>query len=313
MILNLLKKATHKRLFFFKNIHNSILKNAKITFVDIGAAIQIIPRWKKIDRKNLNYILFEPNKSEVKLLQLNKIHYDNYRIYVSALGAKKKNLQLNVTKGSYQSSVLKPNFNFINQFPNSDRFTITKKIKIKTRLLDSFKIKNADFIKIDAQGYNYEVLKGSSKTLDSTLGLEIEVEFVDMYSKQKLFGDIDKILTKKNFLFIDFLSLQKWKRNERDGGQCVFGNVLYLKKFEYISDLKRAKVLKYISICLLYSKFDMAAEAVKKYKFKTFEKNILNNQIEFLEKKFYKSKYIKKIANVIIKYFDMDQNLYLFQ
>jgi hypothetical protein len=57
----------------------------------------------------------------------------------------------------------------------------------------------------------------------------------------------------------------------------------------------------------------MAAEAVQKYKFKNSEKKIINEKIKSLEKKFRKSKLIKKIANGIIKIFDIDQNLYLFQ
>ena len=313
MIIKLIKKISHKRLSFFKNFYNSILEENKILFIDIGAAIQIIPRWKKIDKKNLNYILFEPNKAEAKFLKLNKKYYNDYTIYESALGERKEKLELNITKGSYQSSILKPNFKFINEFPNSDRFKIVKKVKILTNTLDSFKINNVDFIKIDAQGFDYEVLKGSTKALEDAIGLEIEVEFADMYKKQKLFGDINKALIAKNFLFVDFLSLQKWQRNSSEGGQCVFGNALYLKRFQNIKNINREKALKYITISLLYNKFDMAIEAVKNYKFKDSEKKMINRKIKFLERKFSKSKLIKKIANAIIKFFDIDQDLYLFQ
>ena len=313
MIIKLIKKISHKRLSFFKNFYNSILEENKILFIDIGAAIQIIPRWKKIDKKNLNYILFEPNKAEAKFLKLNKKYYNDYTIYESALGKRKEKLELNITKGSYQSSILKPNFKFINEFPNSDRFKIVKKVKILTNTLDSFKINNVDFIKIDAQGFDYEVLKGSTKALEDAIGLEIEVEFADMYKKQKLFGDINKALIAKNFLFVDFLSLQKWQRNSSEGGQCVFGNALYLKRFQNIKNINREKALKYITISLLYNKFDMAIEAVKNYKFKDSEKKMINRKIKFLERKFSKSKLIKKIANAIIKLFDIDQDLYLFQ
>ena len=313
MIIKLIKKISHKRLSFFKNFYNSILEENKILFIDIGAAIQIIPRWKKIDKKNLNYILFEPNKAEAKFLKLNKKYYNDYTIYESALGERKEKLELNITKGSYQSSILKPNFKFINEFPNSDRFKIVKKVKILTNTLDSFKINNVDFIKIDAQGFDYEVLKGSTKALEDAIGLEIEVEFADMYKKQKLFGDINKALIAKNFLFVDFLSLQKWQRNSSEGGQCVFGNALYLKGFQNIKNINREKALKYITISLLYNKFDMAIEAVKNYKFKDSEKKMINRKIKFLERKFSKSKLIKKIANAIIKLLDIDQDLYLFQ
>ena len=57
---------------------------------------------------------------------------------------------------------------FLNQFINSDRYQITNKTKIKANKLDSFKIKDVDFIKVDTQGYNYEILEGSFETLKDT-------------------------------------------------------------------------------------------------------------------------------------------------
>ena len=150
-IIKLIKILNNLRLKKFKIKFKKILDQNKLTFVDIGASIQIIPRWKRIHKDNLNYILFEPNKKEIKKLKLNKKYYSKYKIYESALSNKKQNINLNITKGIYQTSVLKPDMKFLNQFRNADRYQITNKIKIKANRLDSFKIKDVDFIKIDTQ------------------------------------------------------------------------------------------------------------------------------------------------------------------
>jgi len=68
-----------------------------------------------------------------------------------------------------------------------------------------------DFIKLDTQGSELDILKGSDKILRSPLiGLEIEMEFISLYKDQPLFGDVVNFLGSKNFQFIDFIHLQRW-------------------------------------------------------------------------------------------------------
>ena len=65
-------------------------------------------------------------------------------------------------------------------------------------------------MKLDIQGAELEVLKGAKKTLSNTLGLEIEVEFVHLYTNQPLFGDLYTFLSSHNFELMDFTSIQRW-------------------------------------------------------------------------------------------------------
>ena len=313
-IIKLIKIINNLRLKKFKIKFKKILHQKKLTFVDIGASIQIIPRWKRIHKDNLNYILFEPNKNEIKKLKLNKKYYSKYKIYESALSNKKQNINLNITKGIYQTSVLKPNMKFLNQFRDSDRYKITKKIKIKANRLDSFKIKDVDFIKIDAQGYNYEILEGSIKTLKDTLGVETEVEFTKLYTNQKIFGDLNKILIKNNFDFIDFTVLKRWNRyNDSNYGQCIFGNALFLKKPNLILDLDKKKIIKYISICILYNKFDLANYVIDHSTLNFLNKKELKNEIKFFYSHSNNSKNLVKIISVINRFFDFENEIVLFQ
>ena len=313
-LINFFKFLNHSRLLKYKQKLNNLLGSKKISFLDVGASIQIIPRWKRLDKKNLQYILFEPNENEIKKLNKNKNFYLDYKIYKTALSNKNSKLTLNITKGIYQSSILKPNFKFINQFLNPSRYKIVKREQIFAKRLDSLKISNSDFIKVDTQGYNYEVLQGSQGILKNTIGVETEAEFTQIYQRQKLFGHISEILNKNNFDFIDFLTLKRWNRNNLDNyGQCTFGNALFLKKPEYVFNLSKDKIIKYIAICTLYNKFDLIDHILESKKFNKTEKLRIKENLKFFKKYSNTSRNIKKVASFINRSVDYESEIIIFQ
>ena len=313
-LIKISKLINSIRLKKYKNEFKKLLNNKKIKFIDIGASIQIIPRWKRIDKSNLDYVLFEPNPEEAKKLLNNKKHYNSYKIYESGLGDKNKVLKLNITKGIYQTSVLKPNFDFLNQFLNPDRYEVIKKELIRVKKLDYFKIRNSDFIKVDAQGYNYEILEGSVKTLKDTLGVEAELEFTDIYSKQKLFGDVAKLLKKNNLNFIDFINLRRWNRYDNSNyGQCVFGNGLFLKNPDKVLSMSKDKIFKYIAICILYKKFDLVKYILESKKISTIERNLINKNLRFFNKFSNKSRITRGILSVMNRFIDFESEVLLFE
>ena len=313
-LIKFFKFLNHNRLIKYKKKLNYILGSKKISFLDIGASIQIIPRWKRLDKKNLEYILFEPNKDEIKKLDKNKNFYLDYKIYDTALSNKNTKLTLNITKGIYQSSILEPNFKFINQFLNPSRYKIIKKERMTAKRLDSIKISNSDFIKVDTQGYNYEILQGSQRILKSTLGVETEAEFTQIYKGQKLFGNISDVLNKNNFEFIDFITLRRWNRkNLKNYGQCVFGNALFLKKPEYVFNLPKDRIIKYIAICTLYNKFDLVDNILKSKKFNKIEKLKIKESLKFFKKYSNTSRNISKVASFLNRSVDYESEIHLFQ
>lgn len=312
-IIKFVKFINYLRLKNYKKNFKRLLNKNKIVFIDIGAAIQIIPRWKRIDKSNLKYILFEPNPNEFKKLNFNRKYYNQYKAYNFALSDENKILKLYITKGIYQSSVLKPNFNLTSQFLNPERYSIIGKELLNAKKLDYFKIDNADFIKIDTQGYNYQILNGAAKTLKNTIGIETEVEFAQVYTKQKLFGDISSYLKKKNFDFIDFTTLKRWNRsNEQNYGECIFGNALFLKKPEEILKLNENKIIKYIAICALYNQYELVDYILKKKKISKKKILTINNNIKFFKSYSNKSRFLKKIFSTLNKIIDFESEIHIF-
>jgi len=243
-------------------ILKKVLKQTKITYLDVGASGDLLPRWNKYNDILAIYAL-EPIYDE--FIKLKKKLNKSVQIFNDALSDKEGYKIFYETKGPYQSSFLQPNFKFVNQFPNSDRFNIKKKIKIYCKKLDNFK-DNFDFIKIDTQGYNYNVLSGGIKKIKSTLAIEIEAEFVKIYKGQKLFEDTKTFLEKNNFIMIDFLNLRRWSWSRSHIlGRLIFGNVLFIK--DPIKLLKNySQYKKLIVILIIYNKLDYASSLSKKLK-----------------------------------------------
>lgn len=61
-------------------------------------------------------------------------------------------------------------------------------------------VKAIDFLKLDTQGSELDILFGSERMLKSVRALEIEVEFNPMYTGQPLFGDVDAFMRTRGFV-----------------------------------------------------------------------------------------------------------------
>jgi FkbM family methyltransferase len=280
------------RKFFLKRILQSIsaLPNGGfITLVDIGAAGDIEPRWKPFT-KFLNYVGFEPDERSRKdlLSKGNGNTFHDYSIFPFAVGGSKNELSFNLCRKPQVSSTYVPNFDFLKNFPEVERFEVVSTETIPVVPMDSLNINNPDFMKIDIQGGELNALLGAEGLLSDVLGLELEVEFVELYSTQPLFGNVCEFLYEKGFEFIDFVNLCRWERDKHNGfGQCVFGDALFLRtpeKLDY-TNISLDKISSYLSILLIYRRYDLIDKTlpllpeVDRHKFELFEKKVSKARI----------------------------------
>lgn len=287
----------------FKKKFNLALKSLpyfkSISLVDIGAAGDIEPRWKYIEQ-NLSYTGFEPDRRSRDLLIKNKNACLSHRILPFALGSESNDeTTINLCRNPKVSSTLAPNKKFFSLFPDSRRCDVVSTEVVILRKLDEIGLKEVDFLKIDTQGSELDILKGATSSLCSVLGLEIEVEFVELYKKTALFGEIVQFLNSQGFEFIDFVNLCRWERREYNGhGQCVFGDALFLRSPESLLALKVTpkKLSGYFGCLLLYNRFDLIDQTYyllstdRQKEFKLFLK-----KIKIIRNRF---KYVKKINYV---------------
>ena len=169
--------------------------------------------------------------------------------------------------------------------------------------LDNIIEKNNEsyFMKLDTQGSEYEILKGGKNVINNSIGVEIEIEFKEIYLNQPLFSEVNQFLLSNNFTLLDFLNLTKWERdNHRNFGEIIFVDVLYLKSPEYIlenTDLSNeedyANLIRYVIIMAMYKRLDLL-----KYLKKNFTKyfkivNCIEDIVEILDKRFKLLKYVQ--------------------
>jgi FkbM family methyltransferase len=260
---------------FIEPNFTSYYQKSPLHLIDIGASGGLEGNWQAAE-KYLKVIGFEPDKTAWEKLSLQK--EEKYKYLNTGLFNKKGFVDFNITKKQMVSSIYTPNLKFLKQFPEVDRFEIIKTVKIEVDSLDNIleenNIKNPDFIKLDTQGSELNILEGGIKTLNSDiLGMEIEVEFVKMYENQPLFSEIDIFVRKNGFHLFD---IQRFYFKRKQGialgqckGQITFGNTLYLVNLERFKEIingindpqeKKIKALKAFSICFLYGYFDYALE-----------------------------------------------------
>lgn len=279
-------------------ILSEILKDKKLTFLDIGASGGIPKRWEFVE-KFLIKILVEPDEKSSKEL----INSGNFIIDKVLFSEPDKNIDFYHTQKQTCSSLLKPNFDYLKKFSDSERFKIENNLKFKTSTLDlelNDKFR-PDFMKIDTEGSELIILDGSQKTLKKLLGLEIEVSFFKLRENQPIYEDVVNYLSKYNFEFIDFLSMIRWERDKfRFTGQPHLSDLLFLiSPNKIIEDYNKGKisediVLKYIIILVVYLRVDFLRVL-------SLDNKIKNN-FNYIEKILYlveeKVKKINQIDNI---------------
>ena len=233
-------------------------QNDGLGLVDVGAAGGIEKRWQAAI-EDLNYFGFEPDERSYKDLES---HTDarSSSIFPFALWSEEKEISVLLCKDPQVSSVYEPNRVFLDKFPISERFDVKDTFKCNAKRLDQIDVNGPHFIKMDIQGGELEVLKGSRDTLKRSLGMEIEVEFLEMYKSQPLFGEVVDYLDKFNLDFIDFVGVRRWLRSEHaDIGQCIFADALFLKSPETVSSdaYSQDEKINYLKILLIYRRFDL--------------------------------------------------------
>ncbi|MFN5261372.1 MAG: FkbM family methyltransferase, partial [Pseudanabaena sp.] len=116
---------------------------------------------------------------------------------------------LYVTKASMCSSLYPPNEPYLARIAGlTEAVSLDFSFEIDTITLDQFcqeeQINEIDFLQIDVQGADLDVLEGAINILNrGTIAIQVEVEFSPLYIEQPLFADVDSFLRQNKFTLFD--------------------------------------------------------------------------------------------------------------
>jgi FkbM family methyltransferase len=95
----------------------------------------------------------------------------------------------------------------------SQEFTTKKRLKQRMFTLDEFCSRNnlnaPDFLKIDTQGYEYQILKGFEKNLKSLKVILAEINFIEVYYHVKLAHEVIQFLANSGFVIYDICEIHR--------------------------------------------------------------------------------------------------------
>jgi FkbM family methyltransferase len=154
---------------------------------------------------------FEPSIETYTILE-NRKFCDNVHIFQYALGAEESRKELINYEASKLSSFLELDQSTKGQFKNIQVHGM-EEVRQTTvdHIFDEQNIEELDLLKIDTQGYDLEVLRGSRRSLVERKinNVFIELNFASLYSKQSSPDEIIQFLGSYGFGLVGFYDIRR--------------------------------------------------------------------------------------------------------
>lgn len=245
----------------FDPIHNFLNANP-IIVADVGARGGHLGEINNL-KPYLSYYGFDADKEECKRIEsVPHEDFHSYKILPYYVGKNEGLIDFHLFRDLGSSSKLKPNQYFKNNYSASHEITST--VSVESRTMDSILTENSlelpDFIKLDTQGTELEILKSSPKSLSNCLLIESEIEIIEMYDGQPLIGEFLTFMDNNGF---DVLYINRVFQNHSSypgiaRGRITFTDILFGKKESHLENYHPNQIAKYLTLLCNYGHLDIA-------------------------------------------------------
>ncbi len=228
----------------------------RLRLVDVGGAGGLHPRWLAHADAILP-VLFEPNPVEAAKLRASLTQsYAAGLVVETGLSHIAGEQPLNIARYWGCTSLRKPNAAVLGKYRIGPIFDVVDTTSVGCTRYDTLyhlgQVPPPDAIKIDVQGYEYEVLQGFGGLLQTCLAIELETHVYPIYRDQKLLHDLIAFLADFGFV------LRRLSPVPSFDGDIVELDAWFTKDRAAWTRLSAAEREKFTMICGIWDVIDYA-------------------------------------------------------
>ncbi len=243
----------------------------QIEIYDVGAMAEGPDRYEALVTQELAHVTgFEPNPEELAKLQTEHHPRKTYHPHFLGRGGP---ATFYVTKWPGCCSLFEPDPAVIDLFTAigtvyPDNFCIMRTMPVETKRLDDIPgLPKCDYLKIDVQGGELDILEHATNAFSQAVVLEVEVEFLPIYKNQPLFGEISTFLRGKGFVLNKFIDVGgrairpfQLERNAFEPvSQLLWGDAIFVRDYTQLGAWTNDQLLKAAAILYeVYCSHDLA-------------------------------------------------------
>ena len=165
------------------------------------------------------FLMFEANPEKKKILETMCCKFKNIEFEISLLGSKSGQIT--------EFNVLETASSALEELNETNGRKIKLPVFTLSEILKNRKINKVDFIKLDVQGYELEILKGAEQYLEQCEAILTEVSFLALHKNCPLLFDVVNYLDKFNFCAYDICSVSARRPFDRALWQT---DLIFVKK-----------------------------------------------------------------------------------
>lgn len=213
---------------------------------------------------------FEPDPDEAtRLATVGDPRWRKTTILPYAVGGESGSAVLHVPESNEGASLLPHNAAMIDAYGYENLHATKKRFPVDVHTLDELRqrgeLPRIDYLKIDIEGAELQVLKAAAETLCDCVAIKVECSFLEQRIGQPLIWEVASYLLGCGFCAMDIRDIRRWRRRNLPAhpyrvdfqmpysrGQLAQCDLIFLKAPKAVSDIDQTLRLVVLSAVLGY-------------------------------------------------------------
>lgn len=242
-----------------------------VRVLDVGASRiggEAPPYYERLyDRGLAEVVGFEPNAAMFE--ELRSLENERRRFLPYALGDGTTKT-LNICWAPGMTSVLEPDYDWLGHIQGfADWARVVRREEMPTRRLDDVdEIPGFDYVKIDTQGSEHEIIEHGRSKISGALVLHVELSFRPFYKGEPSFAEVDTLIRSLGFQLHAMIEISRRAfkpiivGNSPMGGlnQVMQADCVYMRDVMTMPDMTAVELIKTAMVMhYVYGSYDVAA------------------------------------------------------